>query len=135
MADVEIRAKVISDSKQEDVIDQYIRYTHELDKNITLYGRTRKAVEETVRYCIANDILRNYFLEKGEMEVIDLMMVLFDDDVVMRNHDATIRRETREEEQLSAIRKMVQHLNISIKQAMNILEIPEDKQEIYLLKN
>ena len=129
---------MICDSKKGDVIDQYIRYTHVLDQNIAQYGRTRKAVEETVRYCIANDILKDYFLEKGEIEVIDLMMVLFDDDVIMRNHDATIRRETREETQeevnLSAIRKLMKHLNITIRQAMSILEIPEEKQEAYISK-
>ena len=77
-------------------------------------------------------------MEKGEIEVIDLMMVLFDDDVIMRNHDATIRRETREETQeevnLSAIRKLMKHLNITIRQAMSILEIPEEKQEAYISK-
>ena len=45
------------------------------------YGRTRKAIEETIRICINEDILVDYLKER-EVEVMDIMTTLFDEEVV-----------------------------------------------------
>ena len=64
------------------------------------------------------------------------MMLLFDEETVMRIHDATIRRETREETQeeafLFAIKKMMKYQNITADEAMRILEVPPETQKKYM---
>ena len=73
-------------------------------------------------------------VEKGETGVINLMMVLFDDEVIMRNHDATIRRETLDEDNISVIRNIVETLILTAQEAMAALKISKDKADSYLAK-
>ena len=42
------------------------------------------------------------------------------------------RREGREEERVNSIRKMMQKLNLTAKQAMDVLDIPVNEQEKYV---
>ena len=42
------------------------------------------------------------------------------------------RREGQEEERVNSIRKMMQKLNLTAKQAMDVLDIPEKEQEKYV---
>ena len=68
-----------------------------------LYGRTRKAIEETIRICKERNVLKEY-LESREGEVVTMMSTLFDYETIMKNHDATIRREERETAIASIVR-------------------------------
>ena len=71
----------------------YVAYARELDRNIQKFGRKQEAAVATVQYCIEHDILREYFVTRGMEEVVNLMMTLFDDETIMRNHDARMLRE------------------------------------------
>ena len=42
------------------------------------------------------------------------------------------RREGQEEERVNSIRKMMQKLNLTAKQAMDVLDIPVNEQEKYV---
>lgn len=84
---IDIRVKVIRDSRQGDIINQYIRFTKVLAEQIAQYGRTREAVMETIRICKNEDVLKEY-LKSREKEVISIMISLYDFD---RSLDKKIR--------------------------------------------
>lgn len=50
-----------------------------------LYGRTKKAILETIRICKDRNVLKEY-LESREKEVVDIMMVLYDEEEAMRTY-------------------------------------------------
>ena len=52
--------------------------------------------EETIRICKERNVLKEY-LESREGEVVTMLMTLFDHEQIMKNHDASIRREEREQ--------------------------------------
>lgn len=86
---------MIYGDKKDDIIGQYVLFTKVYDEQRRLYGRTRKAIEETIQVCKERDVLKEY-LESREGEVVTMMSTLFDYETIMKNHDATIRREERE---------------------------------------
>ena len=86
---------MIYGDNKDDIIGQYVLFTKVYDEQRKLYGRTRKAIEETIRICKERNVLREY-LENRESEVVTMMMTLFDEEQIIKNHDAAIRREERE---------------------------------------
>ena len=86
---------MIYGDKKDDIIGQYVLFTKVYDEQRRLYGRTRKAIEETIRICKERNVLKEY-LESREGEVVTMMSTLFDYETIMKNHDATIRREANE---------------------------------------
>ena len=93
---VECEVKVLYDGRNGDIISQYVRFCHLFDEQVKVHGRTRKAVEETIRICQSEGVLTDY-LEHQREEVIDMMLSLFDDETIMKNHDAALERKSRQE--------------------------------------
>ena len=93
---LDVKVKMIYGDNEDDIIGQYVLFTKVYDEQRKLYGRTRKAIEETIRICKERDVLKEYF-ERREREVVTMMMTLFDHEQIMKNHDASIRREEREQ--------------------------------------
>ena len=87
---VNVKAKIIYDSKQGDIINQYIVFCRVFDEQIKLHGRTMKAVEETIRICKDKDVLREYLADR---EVAELMFGYFN----MEEQLEFLRQEEREE--------------------------------------
>lgn len=96
--DIAIDAKVrmIYDSKQGDIINQYVTFTKVFDEQRKKHGYTRKAVKETIRICKNKNVLKEY-LENREKEVVDIMMVLYDQDEVVEMYGRSKRREGKME--------------------------------------
>ena len=109
-------------------------------------GMTRKeAIEETIDYCIENNIMRDYLLEKRK-EVVDMVNFEFN----LRDAKEAWQEEAREEghseglaegkvegkaeERLSSIRSIMQNLNLTVQQAMDALNIPPEEQAAYASK-
>ena len=103
---LDVKVKMIYGDKKDDIIGQYVLFTKVYDEQRHLYGRTRKAIEETIRICKERDVLKEY-LESREGEVVTMMSTLFDYETIMKNHDATIRREEREKANERAIANIV----------------------------
>ena len=57
---MDIRAKIIYDSRQGDIIDQYIASSRIFDEQIRRHGKTERAVRETLRICKNRDVLKDY---------------------------------------------------------------------------
>ncbi|MBQ8162653.1 MAG: hypothetical protein IJ083_18150 [Clostridia bacterium] len=75
-ARIDITVKIIYAENKDDIIGQYIIFSHVLDRQIEKYGRSQTAVEETIRICKSEGVLKEY-LENREEEVITIMITLF----------------------------------------------------------
>jgi len=102
--DIEIRAKVIYESDTEDIINQYIIFCKVFDEQRKLYGMTEQAVKETIRICKDRNILKEYLMSR-EVEVVTIMMSLFDDEQIMRTYAKDIKRETLMEKATLMLKK------------------------------
>ena len=76
-AAVDLKAKVLHRPHKDDIVGQYIMFCQILDTQIKLYGRTLKAITETIRICEDEGVLKNY-LETRKKEVVSIMTTLFD---------------------------------------------------------
>ena len=91
--DIEIKAKVIYESDKDNIINEYIVFCKVFNEQIKEHGMTKQAVTETIRICKDRNILKQY-LSSREVEVVTIMMSLFDDEQIMKSfikserHDA-----------------------------------------------
>ena len=87
---LDVRVKVLTNSREGDIINQYVMFTHILNEQIKKYGRTKEAIDETIRICKDRNILKEY-LSNHESEVHDIMFSLYDDEQIqkamMREHE------------------------------------------------
>ena len=111
---VDAKVRIIYDGQPGDIINQYVKFTKVTNDQMKKYGKTRKAVEETIRICINEDVLTEYLKER-EVEVMDIMTALFDEEEVSRRYHLRIERERSE-----AIAK-----NMLAKGRMSVEEIAE----------
>ena len=82
---VDVKVKMIYDGKEGDIINQYVLFTKICNEQMKKHGRTRKAVTEAIRLCKDRDVLREY-LSNRESEVVSIMMVLYDEEEIMRSY-------------------------------------------------
>ena len=69
---------MIYDSKRGDIIDQYITFCRIFDQQIRRYGKTEKAVRESLRICRDRNVVREYLAKE---EVPELMFGYFIENV------------------------------------------------------
>lgn len=81
--DTEIKAKVIYESDKDNIINEYIVFCKVLNEQIKEHGMTKQAVTETIRICKDRNVLCEYLSSK-EVEVITIIMSLFEDEQIMR---------------------------------------------------
>ena len=93
---LDVKVKMIYDGKEGDIINQYVRFTKVCNEQVSLYGRTRKAIKETIRICRDKNVLKEY-LESREQEVLSMLMELYDQEEVMRSYVESERYEAAEE--------------------------------------
>ena len=65
---------------------------------------TKQAVTETIRICKDRNILKQYLSSK-EVEVVTIMMSLFDDEQIMRTYEKDLKRETLMEKATLMLKK------------------------------
>ena len=75
---LDLKVRVIT-TETDDIIGQYIKFCHVMDDKIEQNGKSQETARQTTRYCIENGILAGYLKER-EMEVIDIMIMLFEQD-------------------------------------------------------
>ena len=76
----------------------------DIDIEIKEHGMTKQAVTETIRICKDRNILKQYLSSK-EVEVVTIMMSLFDDEQIMRTYEKDIKRETLIEKSILMLKK------------------------------
>ena len=92
----------------DDIVGQYVTFTKVYSEQRKPHGRTKEAILETIRICKDKDVLKEY-LERRESEVLDMMMTIFDEETIMRNHI----RSQREEAAMQNAVEMCQEFNLS----------------------
>ena len=102
--DIEIKAKVIYESDKDNIINEYIVFCKVFNEQIKEHGMTKQAVTETIRICKDRNILKQYLSSK-EVEVVTIMMSLFDDEQIMRTYEKDIKRETLIEKSILMLKK------------------------------
>ena len=139
---MDIKIKMLYGTGEDDVISQYISFTRVFDEQRKTYGPTRKAVLETIRICKDQNLLKEY-LEEHEMEAKSMMITLYDDAQIMKNHDADLTRTVTErvtkrvtervtkESNLKSIKNLMQRLLLTEEDAMDALDIPEEERSRY----
>ena len=81
----DLTVRMIYDGREGDIISQYIAFTRVFDEQVAIYGRTRKAVLETIRICEERNILREYFKSR-QKEVVSILMTLFDQEYAVERY-------------------------------------------------
>ena len=82
---LDLNVKMIYDGNTGDIINQYVTFTKVCNEQVKIYGRTRKAIKETIRICKDRNVLKEY-LERKEQEVVDMLMELYDQEEVMHSY-------------------------------------------------
>ena len=124
---LDVKVKMIYDGKEGDIINQYVLFTKVCNEQIALYGRTQKSILEAIRICKDRNVLREY-LESREKEVVDIMMVLYDEEEIMRSYLESERHEIRLEERYEAnietAKRMLLKKKYSLEEIADCAELP-----------
>ncbi len=124
---LDVKVKMIYDGKEGDIINQYVLFTKVCNEQIALYGRTQKSILEAIRICKDRNVLREY-LESREKEVIDIMMVLYDEEEIMRSyvesevHEAV--HKARYETNIETAKRMLLKKKYSLEEIADCAELP-----------
>ena len=106
---LDLHVKVIRQGEGNDILNQYISFSKVYNEQRRKYGRTKKAIIETIRICRSSDILKEY-LASREKEVVDIMMTLFDEEEIREMHEENIRSASRAEGESEGILKTLSSL-------------------------
>lgn len=113
---VDVKAKIIYDSTPGDIINQFITFARVFDRQIQIYGRTRKAVEETLRICRDQDVLKAYLEEE---ETAEIMFTWLDEQKAKKFEEEEIRQEGRAEGEAKGESRLGLLINMLIKSGRN----------------
>lgn len=92
----EVEVKVLRDDGTGDILDQYVRFCKIADEQREKYGLTQQAIDETIRICIAENVLAP-FLASRQKEVLEIMVTLFDQEKIAGIHDYNVAKAARQE--------------------------------------
>mgnify|MGYP005766774223 CR=1 FL=1 len=106
---VDVKVKMLYDGKKGDIINQYVTFTKIYNEQVKKYGRTRKAILETIYICKNSNVLKEY-LKNREKEVIDIMMTLFDQEYAVERYGAEKKAEGLAEGKMKAKQEMTYEL-------------------------
>ena len=112
----EVEVKVLRDDGTGDILDQYVQFCKIADEQREKYGLTQQAIDETIRICIAENVLAP-FLASRQKEVLEIMVTLFDQEKIAEIHDYNVAKAARQEGREEGIRAMVSTLrSMSVEQ-------------------
>jgi len=80
---IEVTVKMLYGENIKNVIGQYVRFCKVFNRQIKEYGYDPIAIQETIRICKDEDVLKAY-LEEREKEVTSIMMALFDEEYIQK---------------------------------------------------
>lgn len=138
----EVKVKVLRGNGAGDIVDQYVRFCKIADEERKRHGRNAKAIEETLRRCIEENVLAP-FLATRQKEVAEIMVTLFDQEKVMEIHDYHVAEAARKdglqegraegalEGTLRSLQNLIKNLGLPVDKAMSALGIPDTEQPKY----
>lgn len=117
---IDVKVKMIYDGKEGDIINQYVLFTQICNEQIKLHGRKKEAITEAIRICKDRNVLTEY-LSKKESEVVDIMMVLYDEEEIMRSYVES----ERYEEKIETAKEMIDN-HEPIEKIIKYSRLPEE---------
>lgn len=103
----EIEVKVLCGGREGDILSQYVLFCKIADSCRREYGRSQKAIDETIRRCMEAGVLVP-FLASRKKEVQDIMVTLFDNQTISEIHDYNVALEARREGMQRGMQKGMQ---------------------------
>ena len=140
--DAEVRVRVLRGTGNGDIVDQYVRFCKIADEERKRHGRSGKAIEETLRRCIEENVLAPFLMTR-QKEVAEIMVTLFDQEKVMEIHDYHVAEAARKdgvqegraegalEGTLRSLQNLIKNLGLPVDKAMSALGIPDADQPRY----
>ncbi len=130
---LEMNVRIFCGNGGEDIISQYVEFTNVYTEQIKIYGRTRKAVMETIQICWNRNILKEY-LESREKEVIDIMMALFDQEKALEQYMEQFGNEREQKGEIKERQKNIRSMSkfLSAEKIAEILSIPIEEVKLSL---
>lgn len=136
---LDLKVRVLWQEGRENVVEEYIRFCHVFDEQVKAYGYTGQTMERTIKICSDENVLKDY-LEERRKELQGIMSLLFDQEEITRRHirahfEEGVAKgiaEGRAEGELGLIKKLMLKMKLTGQQAMDMLEIPANKQAAYL---
>lgn len=133
-AGVEVEVQVLQDGQPGDILSQYVDFCQVSNEQVSQYGRTEEALENTIDICQDRGILAP-FLRSRRKEVVDIMTRLFNQEKVWeieleaygRGKREEGRKEGRLEERAETLRRLLQ--KFSILEVSQIMGIPQSEIE------
>lgn len=141
-AGVEVEVQVLQDGQPGDILSQYVDFCQVSNEQVSQYGRTEEALENTIDICQDRGILAP-FLRSRRKEVVDIMTRLFNQEKVWeieleaygrgkreegrKEGLAEGRNEGRLEERAETLRRLLQ--KFSILEVSQIMGIPQSEIE------
>lgn len=92
---MELAVQILRDDGSGSVIDQYVRFCQISDEMRGKHGATLKAVQETLRECVRQNILEPFLMTR-EKEVSDIMISLFNQEEIQAIHDYNVAKQAQE---------------------------------------
>lgn len=117
---LEVKVRMLYGDNGDDIVGQYVTFTKVYSEQRKLHGRTKEAILETIRICKDEDVLKEY-LESRESEVLDMMMTIFDEETIMRNHIRSQRAEAAAEAAVQSAVETYQEFNLSFSDSVQKL--------------
>ena len=150
---LEAEVKVIRLSKENNILDQYIKFTRISDEQVRLHGRGRENMARIIDMCVEQDILSE-FLKSKKAEVIDIMDILFNEEYAQKMYVLDEKRIAHEEGKaegraegkaegkvegkaegiLEAVRSLMANMGASAEKALSMIGIPKNEWNTYLPK-
>ena len=121
---VDLEAQVFT-AETSDIIGQYIIFCRVLDEQIRKYGRTRGAAKEAILICQDWGVLAEYLNER-EKEVIDNMIMLFDQEYAVEQYGKSQKAEGREEGVTDTLKALVSKGLLSVEDAADQAGVTEE---------
>ncbi len=136
--DIEVKAKVIYENGKDDIINQYIIFCKVFKEQTRQYGMTQKAVKETIRICKDRNVLREYLINR-EVEVVTIMMSLFDDEQIMKTYWKDMENTLSHKKDRETAERMIRKGKMSLEEiadyipALSFDELKEIEEEVMQL--
>lgn len=109
---IDVKVKMIYDGEEGDIINQYVIFTKVCNEQMALHGRSQKAVLETIRICKDRNVLKEYLSSK-EKEVVDIMMLLYDEEEIMKSYVESEVHEARYDEKIEIAKRLLKMKKLS----------------------
>lgn len=138
-AAIDACVKVIDLDDSDSIINQYIIFCQVFNEQKNLHGRTKKAIEETIRICTNLNVLKE-FLESRRTEVEGIMFTLFDQDRI--NELALIEERKASEDRATFktlkrnVESMMKNFGVTAAEAIAALDLtPADSKRLTAMLN